>query len=148
MLMSDIGIITDGGRRRRWSAAAKLRIVEATLPGDDGITAVARRNGGAGRGWRQRVPPAPRAQVQFEAGVAPAPAGVWGTLSTTTGTPCARPTKKQTSTPGGVPEGSPGVQARTRSVRSDGTRTITPEAVASTVGVERADSRPQPSAGP
>ena len=28
MLMSEIEIITDGGRRRRWSAAEKLRIVE------------------------------------------------------------------------------------------------------------------------
>ena len=31
MLMSDIEIITDGGRRRRWSAADKLRIVEETM---------------------------------------------------------------------------------------------------------------------
>ncbi len=28
VLMSEIEIITDGGRRRRWSAAEKLRIVE------------------------------------------------------------------------------------------------------------------------
>jgi len=28
MLMSDFEIITDGGRRRRWAAADKLRIVE------------------------------------------------------------------------------------------------------------------------
>ena len=31
VLMSEIEIITDGGRRRRWSAAEKLRIVEETL---------------------------------------------------------------------------------------------------------------------
>ena len=45
MLMSEIEIITDGGRRRRWSAAEKLRIVEETLQGHDSISAVARRNG-------------------------------------------------------------------------------------------------------
>ncbi len=28
VLMSEIEIITDGGRRRRWTAAEKLRIVE------------------------------------------------------------------------------------------------------------------------
>ena len=43
--MSEIEIITDGGRRRRWSAAEKLRIVEETLHGDESISAVARRNG-------------------------------------------------------------------------------------------------------
>lgn len=31
VLMSDIEIITDGGCRRRWSAAENLRIVEETL---------------------------------------------------------------------------------------------------------------------
>lgn len=45
MLMSEIEIITDGGRRRRWSAAEKLRIVEETLHDDESISAVARRNG-------------------------------------------------------------------------------------------------------
>ena len=45
MLMSDIEIITDGGRRRRWSAAEKLRIVEETPQGHDSISAVSRRNG-------------------------------------------------------------------------------------------------------
>jgi len=45
MLMSEIEMITDGGRRRRWSAAEKLRIVEETLQGNDSISAVARRNG-------------------------------------------------------------------------------------------------------
>ncbi len=43
--MSEIEIITDGGRRRRWPAAEKLRIVEDTLYGDESISAVARRNG-------------------------------------------------------------------------------------------------------
>lgn len=43
--LSEIEIITDGGRRRRWPAAEKLRIVEETLYGDESISAVARRNG-------------------------------------------------------------------------------------------------------
>ena len=45
MLMSEIEIISDGGRRRRWSAAEKLRIVEETMFEGKSITAVARRNG-------------------------------------------------------------------------------------------------------
>ena len=45
MLMSEIEIITDGGRRRRWSAADKLRIVEETMYDGESISAVARRNG-------------------------------------------------------------------------------------------------------
>jgi len=45
VLMSEIEIITDGGRRRRWSAAAKLRIVEETLDERESISVVARRNG-------------------------------------------------------------------------------------------------------
>lgn len=45
MLMSEIEIITDGGRRRRWSAAEKLRIVEETMFEGESISAVARRNG-------------------------------------------------------------------------------------------------------
>ena len=45
MLMSEIEIITDGGRRRRWSAADKLRIVEETMYNGESISAVARRNG-------------------------------------------------------------------------------------------------------
>ena len=44
MLMSEIEIITDGGRRRRWSAAEKLRIVEETMFEGESISAVARRN--------------------------------------------------------------------------------------------------------
>ncbi len=43
--MSEIEIITDGGRRRRWSAAEKVRIVEETLYAGESISAVARRNG-------------------------------------------------------------------------------------------------------
>ena len=45
VLMSEIEIITDGGRRRRWTAAEKLRIVEETLDGQSSISVVARRNG-------------------------------------------------------------------------------------------------------
>lgn len=45
VLMSEIEIITDGGRRRRWSAAEKVRIVEETLYDGESISAVARRNG-------------------------------------------------------------------------------------------------------
>ena len=45
MLMSEIEIITDGGRRRRWSATDKLRIVEETMFEGESISAVARRNG-------------------------------------------------------------------------------------------------------
>ena len=43
--MSEMEIITDGGRRRRWSATEKLRIVEETLYDRDSVSAVARRNG-------------------------------------------------------------------------------------------------------
>jgi transposase-like protein len=46
VLMSEIEIITDGGRRRRWTTAAeKLRIVEKTLDNLASISVVARRNG-------------------------------------------------------------------------------------------------------
>lgn len=45
VLMSEIEILTDGGRRRRWSAAEKLRIVEETLDERESISVVARRNG-------------------------------------------------------------------------------------------------------
>ena len=45
VLMSEIEIITDGGRRRRWPAAEKLRIVEETLEDGASISVVARRNG-------------------------------------------------------------------------------------------------------
>jgi transposase len=43
--MSLSEIITDGGRRRHWSAAEKLRIVEETLDSRNSISIVARRNG-------------------------------------------------------------------------------------------------------
>ena len=45
VLMSEIEIITDGGRRRRWTAAEKLRIVEEMLEDHASISIVARRNG-------------------------------------------------------------------------------------------------------
>ncbi|SFE89200.1 Transposase [Roseivivax sediminis] len=45
VLMSEIEIITDGGRRRRWPATEKLRIVEETLEDGASISVVARRNG-------------------------------------------------------------------------------------------------------
>ena len=45
MLMANVEIITDGGRRRRWSAAEKVRIVEETLEDQTSISVVARRNG-------------------------------------------------------------------------------------------------------
>lgn len=45
VLMSEIEIITDGGRRRRWTAAEKLRIVEETLDDQASISIIARRNG-------------------------------------------------------------------------------------------------------
>ena len=43
--MSEYEIITDGGRRRRWSSCEKLRIVEETLDETASISVVARRNG-------------------------------------------------------------------------------------------------------
>lgn len=43
--MSEVEIIIDGGRQRRWSAAEKLRIVEETLDGRESVSAVASRNG-------------------------------------------------------------------------------------------------------
>ena len=45
VLMSEIEIITDGARRRLWTAAEKLRIVEETLDDRASISVVARRNG-------------------------------------------------------------------------------------------------------
>lgn len=33
VLMTEFEIISDGGRRRRWSASEKVRIVEETLDG-------------------------------------------------------------------------------------------------------------------
>lgn len=43
--ISDVEIIIDGGRRRRWSAAEKLRIVEESFEANESISTVARRNG-------------------------------------------------------------------------------------------------------
>ena len=43
--MSDYEIITDCGRRRRWSSSQKLRIVEEARDGTASISGVARRNG-------------------------------------------------------------------------------------------------------
>ncbi|UOA20710.1 hypothetical protein DSM14862_03548 (plasmid) [Sulfitobacter indolifex] len=54
--MSEIEIITVGGRCRRWSAAERLRIVEETLYDGDSVSAVARRIGVAPRPlyrWRR-----------------------------------------------------------------------------------------------
>jgi hypothetical protein len=45
VLTPGIEIITDSVRRRRWSSAEKLRIVEETLDGRESISVVARRNG-------------------------------------------------------------------------------------------------------
>jgi len=45
VLMSEIEIISDGGRRRRWTAAEKLRIVEETLDDRASISVAARRKG-------------------------------------------------------------------------------------------------------
>ena len=45
VLTPEVEIITDGGRRRRWTATEKLRIVEETLDGRTSISVVARRNG-------------------------------------------------------------------------------------------------------
>ena len=45
VLMSEIEIIADGGRRRRWTAAEKLRIVEETMDDRASSSVVARRNG-------------------------------------------------------------------------------------------------------
>ncbi len=54
--MSDVEIISDGGHRRRWSSAQKLRVVEETLDERASILVVARRNGVAPnllyRWWR------------------------------------------------------------------------------------------------
>ncbi|GHU05020.1 hypothetical protein FACS1894205_4250 [Alphaproteobacteria bacterium] len=45
MLMSEVEILTDNGRRRFWSASEKLRIVEETLDSRSSISIVARRSG-------------------------------------------------------------------------------------------------------
>ena len=45
VLMSEMELITDGGRRRRWTAAEKVRIVEETLDDRASISVGARRDG-------------------------------------------------------------------------------------------------------
>lgn len=45
MLMDNVEIIVDGGRRRYWSGSDKLRIVEEALASEGTISSVARRNG-------------------------------------------------------------------------------------------------------
>lgn len=45
MHMSEMEIITDGGRRRRWTSAEKLRIVDETPDERASISVVARRDG-------------------------------------------------------------------------------------------------------
>ena len=47
MLMPEVEIITDGGCRRRWSAAEKQRTVKETLYDGESISAAACRNGAA-----------------------------------------------------------------------------------------------------
>ena len=69
VLMSEIEIITDGGRRRRWSAAEKLRIVEETLDERTSISVVARRNGVAPNllyRWRRLMPEGGAVAVQAD----------------------------------------------------------------------------------
>ena len=56
--MTTYEIISDGGRRRRWSHSEKLRIVEESLGSSDSISSVARRNGVAPNllyRWRQLI---------------------------------------------------------------------------------------------
>lgn len=53
-----IEVITGSARRRRWSAAEKLRIVEETFSSGETISSVARRNGVAANllyRWRRRM---------------------------------------------------------------------------------------------
>ena len=66
LIMSEIEIITDGGRRRRWSATEKLRIVGETLDDRSSISVVARRNGVAPNllyRWRRLMPEGGRVAV-------------------------------------------------------------------------------------
>ena len=44
-LNDHIEIINDGGRRRRWSASEKLRIVEESFEPGETVSSIARRNG-------------------------------------------------------------------------------------------------------
>ena len=45
VLAPEVGIITDGGRRRCRAAAEKLKVVEEMLDGGTSVSVVARRNG-------------------------------------------------------------------------------------------------------
>ena len=75
-LMSDdyqrIEIITGTERRRRWTAAEKLRIVEETLTSGDSVSAVARRHGVAPNllyRWRRLMTEGGTIAVQADDGV-------------------------------------------------------------------------------
>lgn len=66
VLMSETEIVADGGRRRRWPATEKLRIVGETLDDRSGISVVARRNGVAANllyRWRRLMPEGGRVAV-------------------------------------------------------------------------------------
>lgn len=66
VLMSETEIVADGGRRRRWSATEKLRIVGETLDDRSSISVVARRNGVAPNllyRWRRLMPEGGRVAV-------------------------------------------------------------------------------------
>lgn len=67
-----IEIITGTERRRRWSAAEKLRIVEETLISGDSVSAVARRHGVAPNllyRWRRLMTEGGTIAVQADDGV-------------------------------------------------------------------------------
>ena len=67
-----IEVITGTARRRRWSAAEKLRIVEETLQAGESISAVARRNGVAPNllyRWRRLMTEGGAIAVQADDGV-------------------------------------------------------------------------------
>lgn len=67
-----IEIITGTERRRRWSTADKLRIVEETLTGADSVSAVARRHGVAPNllyRWRRLMTEGGAIAVQADDGV-------------------------------------------------------------------------------
>ena len=67
-----IEIITGMERRRRWTAAEKLRIVEETLTSADSVSAVARRHGVAPNllyRWRRLMTEGGAVAVQADDGV-------------------------------------------------------------------------------
>ena len=53
--MSDVEILTDGGRRRLWSAAGKLRLVEVEADADGWARGPASRPWGAALAWRPNL---------------------------------------------------------------------------------------------